>query len=87
VGEDQRGARLFVLPPDVDASRVGCGGLSGGGLRTVYLSGADARIRCSCTAGMMTDVARLSAQQSFTHTWMVYIPGLPRDLDIRRFWG
>ena len=27
--------------PDVDASRVGCGGLSGGGLRTVFLAGLD----------------------------------------------
>ena len=30
------------------------GGLSGGGLRTVYLAGTDDRIACACCVGMMT---------------------------------
>ncbi len=81
VGEDQRALDYLCSRPDVDTNRVGCGGLSGGGLRTVYLAGADARIRCSCTAGMMTTWRDYLLNKSQTHTWMVYIPGLPRDLD------
>jgi dienelactone hydrolase len=53
--EDQRALDYLCARPDVDATRVGCGGLSGGGLRTVYLTGLDPRIRCSACAGMMTE--------------------------------
>src|SRR5581483_1623341 len=38
--EDQRALDYLCSRPDVDARRVGCAGLSGGGLRTVYLTGA-----------------------------------------------
>ena len=62
-------------------SRIGCGGLSGGGLRTVFLTGLDPRIRCSCCAGMMTTWRDYLLNKCYTHTWMVYIPGLSRDLD------
>lgn len=87
VGEDQRALDYLCSRPDVDASRVGCGGLSGGGLRTVYLSGADARIKCSCAAGMLTTWRDYLLNKSFTHTWMVYVPGLPRDLDYPEILG
>src|SRR6185437_16133673 len=66
---------------DVDADRLGCGGLSGGGLRTAYLAGLDDRIRCACCVGMMTTWRDYLLNKSYTHTWMVYIPGLPLDLD------
>jgi dienelactone hydrolase len=39
--EDQRALDYLCARPDGDATRVGCGGLSGGGLRTVYLTGLD----------------------------------------------
>jgi dienelactone hydrolase len=87
VGEDQRALDYLCSRPDVDASRVGCGGLSGGGLRTVYLTGADPRIRCSCVAGMMTTWHDYVLNKGHTHTWMVYIPGLPRDLDYPEILG
>ncbi len=87
VGEDQRALDYLCSRPDVDATRVGCGGLSGGGLRTVYLSGADPRIRCSCAAGMLTTWRDFLLNKAYTHTWMVYIPGLPRDLDYPEILG
>jgi dienelactone hydrolase len=87
VSEDQRALDYLCSRPDVDAARVGCGGLSGGGLRTVYLAGADARIRCSCTVGMMTTWRDYLLNKSQTHTWMIYIPGLPRDLDYPEILG
>src|SRR5947209_9648989 len=81
VFEDQRALDYLASRPDVDATRIGCAGLSGGGLRTVMLTGADERIRCSCCVGMMTTWRDYLLNKSYTHTWMVYVPGLPRDLD------
>ncbi|HYI96355.1 MAG TPA: prolyl oligopeptidase family serine peptidase [Bryobacteraceae bacterium] len=81
VFDDQRALDYLVSRPDVDATRVGCAGLSGGGLRTVMLTGADERIRCSCCVGMMTTWRDYVLDKSYTHTWMCYVPGLPRDLD------
>src|SRR5215813_9934207 len=81
VFDDQRAVDYLASRPDVDATRIGCGGLSGGGLRTVMLTGADERIRCSCCVGMMTTWRDYLLNRSYTHTWMVYVPGLPRDLE------
>ena len=81
VFDDQRALDYLASRPDVDATRIGCGGLSGGGLRTVMLTGADERIRCSCCVGMMTTWRDYLLNKCYTHTWMVYVPGLPRDLD------
>lgn len=85
--EDQRALDYLCSRPDVDVSRVGCCGLSGGGLRTVYLTGLDQRIKCSCCVGMMTTWRDYLLNKSFTHTWMVYAPGLPRDLDYPEIFG
>ena len=81
VFDDQRAVDYLASRPDVDATRIGCAGLSGGGLRTVMLTGADERVRCSCCVGMMTTWRDYLLNKCYTHTWMVYVPGLPRDLD------
>ena len=81
VFDDQRAVDYLAARPDVDATRIGCAGLSGGGLRTVMLTGADDRIRCSCCVGMMTTWRDYLLNKSYTHTWMCYVPGLSRDLD------
>ena len=86
-GEDQRALDYLCSRPDVDPSRVGCCGLSGGGLRTVMLTGLDARLRCSCCVGMMTTWRDYLLNKCYTHTWMVYIPGLSRDLDYPEILG
>jgi dienelactone hydrolase len=81
VFDDQRALDYLISRPDVDPTRVGCAGLSGGGLRTVMLTGADERIRCACCVGMMTTWRDYLLNKAYTHTWMCYVPGLPRDLD------
>jgi dienelactone hydrolase len=81
VTEDQRALDVLCGRPDVDPQRVGCCGLSGGGLRSVLLGGLDDRIRCAVPVGFMTTWRDLALNRSFTHTWMTYVPGLPRDLD------
>ena len=87
VYDDQRAVDYLASRPDVDATRLGCCGLSGGGLRTVMLTGADERIRCSCCAGMMTTWRDYLLNKCYTHTWMCYVPGLPRDLDYPEILG
>jgi dienelactone hydrolase len=87
VGEDQRAVDYLLSRSDVDPKRVGCCGLSGGGLRTVYLTGADERIRCACCVGLMTTWRDYLLNKCYTHTWMIYIPGLPRDLDYPEIFG
>jgi dienelactone hydrolase len=81
LGEDRRALDYLCSRPDVDAARVGCAGLSGGGLRTVYLAGTDDRIACCCCVGMMTTWRDYLLNKCYTHTWMIYIPALPLDLD------
>jgi dienelactone hydrolase len=85
--EDQRALDYLCSRDDVDPARVGCGGLSGGGLRTVYLGGLDERIRCACCVGMMTTWRDYLLDKCHTHTWMIYIPGLPNDLDYPEILG
>lgn len=36
---------------DCDASRIGCAGLSGGGLQTLYFAAVDTRIKCAASSG------------------------------------
>jgi dienelactone hydrolase len=85
--DDQRALDYLCLRDDVDPARVGCCGLSGGGLRTVYLTGADERIRAACCVGMMTTWRDYLLNKCYTHTWMIYIPGLSRDLDYPEILG
>jgi dienelactone hydrolase len=81
VVEDQRALDVLCARPDVDPRRVGCCGLSGGGMRTVFLGGLDDRIRCAVAVGFMTTWREFLLDKCFTHTWMTYVPLLPRDLD------
>lgn len=40
-----------VTRPEVDAARIGCAGLSGGGLQTLYLAALDERVRAAVVSG------------------------------------
>jgi dienelactone hydrolase len=79
--EDQRALDVLAARPEVDASRLGCGGLSGGGMRTVFLGGLDDRIKVAVAVGFMTTWREFLLDKAFTHTWMTYVPLLPKDLD------
>jgi dienelactone hydrolase len=87
LAEDRRALDVLCAREEVDPERLGCGGLSGGGLRTVYLGGVDGRIRCAVCIGMMTTWRDFLLYKSYTHTWMVYVPLLPRDLDYPEILG
>lgn len=87
LAEDQRALDVLCARPDVDPARVGCAGLSGGGLRTCYLAGLDDRVACAVCAGMMTTWRDYLLHKSYTHTWMIYIPHLARELDYPEILG
>ncbi|MCA9172617.1 MAG: hypothetical protein KDB23_33360, partial [Planctomycetales bacterium] len=42
---------------------------------------------CACCVGMMTTWRDYLLHKAHTHTWMVYVPGLPRDLDYPEILG
>lgn len=79
--EDQKALDVLCARKDVDVNRIGCSGLSGGGLRTVFMGGLDPRIKCAIPVGFMTTWDDFALNKSFTHTWMTYVPILPKELD------
>ena len=81
LAEDVHALGVLCGRDDVDAERVGIGGLSGGGLRTVYLGGLDDRVRCAVCVGMMTTWRDFLLNKSHTHTWMIYVPHLATEMD------
>ncbi len=85
--EDRVALDLLCARPDVDPERIGVGGLSGGGLRTTFLAGLDERVKCAVCVGMMTTWRDYLLHKSYTHTWMCYVPLLPRDLDYPEILG
>ena len=85
--EDQKALDILCAREDVDANRIGCGGLSGGGMRTVFMGGLDPRIKCAVCVGFMTTWKDFLLNKSFTHTWMTYVPLLPNELDFPEILG
>jgi dienelactone hydrolase len=79
--EDRKALDILCARKDVDATRIGCGGLSGGGMRTVFMGGLDPRIKCAVCVGFMTTWKDFILNKSFTHTWMTYVPLLPNELE------
>lgn len=85
--EDRNALDVLCARQDVDANRIGCGGLSGGGLRTVLMGGLDDRIKCAVDVGFMTTWKDLIMNKSYTHTWMTYVPLLPNEMDFPEILG
>jgi dienelactone hydrolase len=79
--EDRIALDVLAARRDVDAKRIACGGLSGGGRRSVLLAALDDRIAASVTVGFMSTWRDFAANRSHAHSWEVYVPALPRLLD------
>jgi dienelactone hydrolase len=54
--DDRRSVDVLVSLPEVDAARIGCAGLSGGGYRATYLAGMEPRIKAAVVTGWMTSL-------------------------------
>ena len=85
--EDRVALDILSTRKDVDATKIGCCGLSGGGLRTDFMAGLDDRIKCAVSVGFMSTWNDFALNKSFTHTWMTYVPMLPRELDFPEILG
>lgn len=81
VWDDMRTVDYLASRPEVDATRLGCVGLSIGGLRAAHLIAADPRLKAASITGWMTEFAH-QLRNHVRHTWMVFIPGLYRSLDL-----
>ena len=56
-------------------------------MRTVFMGALDARIKCAVPVGFMTTWRDFVLNKSVTHTWMTYVPLLPRELDFPEILG
>jgi dienelactone hydrolase len=81
VWDEMRTVDYLQSRPDVDAARIGCVGLSGGGFRTAMAIAADPRIKAACVTGWMTEFAH-QLRNHIRHTWMVFVPALYPSLDL-----
>jgi len=85
--EDQVALSILAARREVDATRLVCAGLSGGGMRTVFLAGVDPRIRCCACVGFMTTWRDFTLNVSPRHTWMTYLPLAANELDFPEILG
>jgi dienelactone hydrolase len=85
--EDQKALDVLCARNDVDVDNIGCAGLSGGGLRTVFMGGLERRIKCAVCVGFMSTWKDFLFNKSYTHTWMTYVPIIPNELDFPEIYG
>jgi dienelactone hydrolase len=87
LAEDIKALDVLISRNDVDTERIGCCGLSGGGMRSVFLGGFDRRIKCAIPVGFMTTWRDFILNKATSHTWMTYVPLLPKELDFPEILG
>jgi dienelactone hydrolase len=83
--EDRRSVDYLLTRSEVDQKRIGCGGLSMGGLRTIFLSSLDPRIRAAFCVGFMTTmrgILRNNVRCPPGHGLLMYVPQLYSYLDL-----
>ena len=80
--DDMRTVDYLISRPEVDPARIGCVGVSFGGWRSLFLSALDARIRAGCVVGFMSTIRSMLQRHVDTHSWVHFVPGLHRHLDL-----
>jgi dienelactone hydrolase len=80
--DDMRSVDYLASRSEVDRERIGCVGLSVGGLRSAHLAALDDRIKAAVAVGWMTSFpAQLKRHVRNTIGLTKLIPGLYRQLD------
>jgi dienelactone hydrolase len=80
--DDVRTVDYLVTRPEVDPDRIGCVGLSVGGLRSCHLAALDDRIKAAVVVGRMASYpAQLKGRIRHTIGFTKLVPGLMRHLD------
>ena len=81
VQDDMRSIDFLLTLPNVDPERIGCVGLSMGGLRAGLLGALDPRVKAVCLVGWMSTIQEMLEEKVAQHSWCCMIPGLPHILD------
>ena len=80
--DDVRSVDYLVTRPEVNKNRIGCVGLSVGGLRSAHLAALDDRIKAAVAVGWMASFpAQLKKHVRHTIGHTKVVPGLYRYLD------
>lgn len=79
--DDMASVSYLCSLPEVDAGRVGCMGLSMGGLRSGWLSAIDDRIKCAVIVGWMARYREMTRYRLSNIPWLWAVPGLYGCLD------
>jgi len=80
--DDMRTVDYLVTRPEVDKTRIGCVGLSVGGLRSCHLAALDDRIKAAVVVGWMASFPpQLKSKVRNTIGFTKLVPGLYRHLD------
>jgi dienelactone hydrolase len=83
--EDRRSIDYLETRREIDPNRIGCGGLSTGGLRVIFLAGLDPRVRCALCVGFMSTIRALLRNHIRCppgHGLSLFVPHLFRFLDL-----
>jgi dienelactone hydrolase len=75
--EDRMALSYLGSRPEVDGDRLGCIGLSGGGLRAGMLQASSPKISAAVAVGLMTTYEGLLDHNVVSHTWMLFPAGWP----------
>ncbi len=73
--EDRVALNLLRMRPDVEPARIGCIGLSGGGLRAALLRATSDELAACVVVGMMSTYEGLLSDCVAPHTWMLFPAG------------
>jgi dienelactone hydrolase len=79
--DDRRSVDVLASLPEVDAGRIGCLGLSGGGYRSTYLAGMEPRIRAAVITGWMTSLPTTLEIPYSVHAALFDAIGVHQNLD------
>jgi dienelactone hydrolase len=79
--DDMRTVDFLLTRPEVDGERLGCVGLSMGGMRAALLGALDPRVNAVCVAGWMSTLGEMLEEHVALHSWVNFIPGLTQVLD------
>ncbi|MCC9137255.1 dienelactone hydrolase family protein [Pontibacter silvestris] len=78
---DKVAVDFLLSRPEVVPDKIGCIGLSLGGLRSTYLFGLDSRIQVGVIAAFSTTYQQMLKEHAH-HTWMMYVPRQYQFLDL-----
>lgn len=79
--DDMRTVDFLLTRPEVDPARIGCLGLSMGGMRAALLGALDPRVKAVCIVGWMSTLADMLEEHISVHSWVNFLPGLTHVLD------